>query len=167
VKAFPAATPESEGIPAAAVRRLAEEVERYVKAGTIVGGELLVVKNRRTILHEAFGDRDREDKRPMVRDTIFNVRSMTKPLTGVAVQILADEGKIGLDDPVAKHLPAFDNDKSRAITIKQLLQHRSGLPLTILVTKIDEYKDLEAQVNSGTPTRAATPPPGSSKRSAA
>src|SRR5262249_9802861 len=90
---FPPATPQSQGIPAATVRRLADEVDRYVKAGTIVGGELLVIKNRKTILHEAFGDRDREDKLPMVRDTIFNVRSMTKPLTGVAVQILVDAGK--------------------------------------------------------------------------
>src|SRR5262245_66199189 len=89
--AFPAATPQSQGIPAAAVRRLADEVAGYVKAGTIVGGELLVIKNRKTILHEAFGDRDREDKQPMVRDTIFNVRSMTKPLTGVAVQMLVEE----------------------------------------------------------------------------
>jgi CubicO group peptidase (beta-lactamase class C family) len=144
---FPAATPESQGIPAAAVRRLADEVDRYVKAGTIVGGELLVIKNRKAILHEAFGDRDREDKLPMVRDTIFNVRSMTKPLTGVAVQVLVDAGKIRLDDPVAKYLPGFDNDKSRAITIKQLLQHRSGLPLTILASTTD-YKDLQAQAKA-------------------
>src|SRR5436190_20580365 len=72
-RAFPAATPESQGIPAAAVRRLADEVAGYVKAGTIVGGELLVVKNRKTILHEAFGDRDRQDKLPMVRNTICNI----------------------------------------------------------------------------------------------
>ena len=146
--AFPAATPESQGVSAAAVRQLAEEVDGYVKAGTIVGGELLVIKNRKTILHEVFGDRDREDKLPMERGTIFNIRSMTKPLTGVAVQILADEGKLRLDDSVAKYLPGFDNDKSRAITIEQLLQHQSGLPLTIITKKIDEYSDLQAQAKA-------------------
>jgi CubicO group peptidase (beta-lactamase class C family) len=83
----------------------------------------------------------------MQRNTIFNIRSMTKPLTGVAVQLLADEGKLRLDDPVAKYLPEFDNDKSRAITIEQLLQHRSGLPLTILA-KVDQYKDLQDQVKA-------------------
>src|SRR5262245_42803278 len=144
---FPAATPESQGIPAAAVRQLADQVNEYVKAGTIVGGELLVIKNRKTILHEVFGDRDREDKLPMVRNTIFNVRSMTKPLTGVAIQLLVDAGKLRLDDPVARYLPGFDNDKSRAITIKQLLEHRSGLPLTIL-TSTNEYKDLQAQAKA-------------------
>jgi hypothetical protein len=51
--AFPAATPESQGISTAAVRRLADEVEEYFKNGTIVGGELLIIKNRKTILHEA------------------------------------------------------------------------------------------------------------------
>jgi CubicO group peptidase (beta-lactamase class C family) len=79
--AFPVATPESQGVPTAAVRRLADEVEGYVKSGTIVGGELLIIKNRKTILHEVYGARDREDKRPMERGTIFNIRSMTKPLT--------------------------------------------------------------------------------------
>jgi CubicO group peptidase (beta-lactamase class C family) len=146
--AFPVATPESQGVPAAAVRRVADEVQEYVKDGTIVGGELLIIKNRKTILHEAFGERDREDKRAMERGTIFNIRSMTKPLTGVAVQMLADEGKLRLDDPVAKYLSGFDNDKSKAITIEQLLQHRSGLPLTILTVKIDQYSDLQAQAKA-------------------
>jgi CubicO group peptidase (beta-lactamase class C family) len=146
--AFPVATPESQGVSTAAVRRLADEVQEYVKNGTIVGGELLIIKNRKTVLHEAYGSRDREDKRPMERNTIFNVRSMTKPLTGVAVQMLADEGKLRLNDPVAKYLPGFDTDKSKAITIEQLLQHRSGLPLTILTVKIDEFADLQAQANA-------------------
>jgi len=126
--ALPAAAPESQGVPAAVVRQLADAVERYHKAGTIVCGELLVIKNRKTILHEVNGDRDREENLPMERNTIFNIRSMTKPLTGIAVQMLVDEGKVHLDDPVAKYLPAFDNDKSKTITVKQLLQHRSGLP---------------------------------------
>jgi CubicO group peptidase (beta-lactamase class C family) len=146
--AFPAATPESQGVPAAALRQLADEVAGYVKDGTTVGAELLVIKNRKTIVHEVFGDRDRDDKLPMRRDTIFNIRSMTKPLTGAAVQILADEGKLRLDDPVAKYLPGFDNDRSRDITVEQLLQHRGGLPLTIITRKLDEYKDLQAQAKA-------------------
>ncbi len=146
--AFPVATPESQGVSAAAVRRVADEVEGYVKNGTIVGGELLIIKNRKTILNEVYGERDREDKRVMERGTIFNIRSMTKPLTGVAVQMLADEGKLHLDDAVAKYLPGFDNDKSKAITIEQLLQHRSGLPLTILLFGPYQYSDLQTQAKA-------------------
>src|SRR4051794_26789643 len=67
--AFPVATPESQGISAAAVRRVAGEVEEYLKNGTIVGGELQIIKNRKTILHEVYGERNREDKRPMERGT--------------------------------------------------------------------------------------------------
>src|SRR5262249_12096047 len=133
--AFPVATPESQGVSAAAVRRLAGEGEENVKNGTIIGGGLLIIKNRKTILHEAYGATDRDPKQTMERDTIFNIRSMTKPLTGVAVQMLADEGKLRLDDRVAKYLPGFDNDKSKAITIEQLLRHRSGLPLSIITFK--------------------------------
>ena len=86
----------------------------------------------------------------MERGTNPNIRSMTKPLTGVAVQMLADQGKLRLDDPVAKYLPGFDNEKSKAITIEQLLQHRSGLPLTIpiLMVRIDAYPDLQAQAKA-------------------
>ncbi len=146
--AFPHATPESQGVATAAVQRIASEVEGYVKDGTIVGGELLIVKNRKTILHQAFGDRDREQKQAMQPGTIFNIRSMTKPLTGVAVQMLADEGKIRLDDPVAKYLPGFDHAKSKQITIEQLLQHRSGLPLTILTFRLDAFPDLQAQAKA-------------------
>jgi CubicO group peptidase (beta-lactamase class C family) len=146
--AFPVATPESQGVSSASVRRVAGEVEEYVKNGTIVGGELLIIKNRKTILHEVYGERDREDKRAMERGTIFNIRSMTKPLTGVAVQMLVDEGKLRLDDTVATYLPGFDNDNSKAITIEQLLQHRSGMPLTILTLRIDQYSDLQTQAKA-------------------
>ncbi|MHC4590426.1 MAG: serine hydrolase domain-containing protein [Planctomycetota bacterium] len=67
---------------------------------------------------------------------------MSKCLTGAAAQILIDEGKLGLDDAVAKYLPSFDNDKSRAITIRHLLTHRSGLPLTIMDKMFGEYESL-------------------------
>jgi CubicO group peptidase (beta-lactamase class C family) len=69
---------------------------------------------------------------------------MTKPITGMAVQMLVEEGKIRLEDPVARYLPAFDNPKSGPITIRQLLEHRSGLPLSIL-KRLDEYTSLQDQ----------------------
>lgn len=146
--AYPFSTPESQGIASEAVRQVADEVHEYVKNGTVVGGELLIIKNRKTVLHEVYGDRNREDKQPMTRNTIFNIRSMTKPLTGVAMQMLADEGKLRLDDAVAKYLPGFDNDKSSRITIEQLLQHRSGLPLTNLTIRLDQYSNLQNQVKA-------------------
>ncbi|MCH2183423.1 MAG: beta-lactamase family protein [Mariniblastus sp.] len=126
---FPAATPESQGIPQAAVDRMSELVTGFVEAKEIVGAELLIIKNRRTILHEVFGQDDPGRDKPLTLNTIFSIRSMTKPLTGVAAQLLIDEGLLKLSDPVAKYLPSFDTDASRGITVQHLLTHRSGLPM--------------------------------------
>jgi CubicO group peptidase (beta-lactamase class C family) len=85
-----------------------------------------------------------EGKKPMEKNTIFNIRSMTKSLTGAAMQILIDEGKVNLSDPAAKYLPGFDNDKSRMITVEQLLTHRGGLPLTIITLGTWQFPNLQA-----------------------
>ena len=124
---FVRATPTSQGISPQALRQLATEVEGYFKKDKIVGAELLVIKNRKTVLHRCFGWRDRDDKTPMEPNTIFNIRSMTKPATGTVLQMLVDEGRVGINDPVSKYLRSFENEKSRAITVQHLLAHRSGL----------------------------------------
>ena len=98
---FPPAAPESVGLSEAALAELAGIVEGYVADGRIVGAEILVIKNRRTVLHEAYGWKDRDDGIPLEIGTIYNIRSMTKPLTGAAAQCLIDEGLIALDDRVA------------------------------------------------------------------
>ncbi len=139
---FPPATPESVGLSSEALAALADEVEGYVDRDMAVGAELLVIKDRQTVLHEAYGWRDREAGLPMERDTVFNIRSMTKPLTGAAAQALIDDGLLELDDRIAEYLPGFDNEASGAITIEQLLTHTSGLPLTT-VQSTDQYGSLQ------------------------
>ncbi|MCK5058504.1 MAG: class A beta-lactamase-related serine hydrolase [Candidatus Aminicenantes bacterium] len=147
---FPAAAPESQGISAEALSELSNIVKDYVKNEQVVGAELLVVKNRHTVLHEAFGWMDKEENKPMGINTLFNIRSMTKPLTGAGIQLLVDQGKLSLTDPAAKYIPGFKNDKSKNITIEQLLTHRSGLPLTIMATLRDtnKFKDLVTMANA-------------------
>jgi CubicO group peptidase (beta-lactamase class C family) len=130
---FAPASPGGQGVSGDGLRSLASIVRGYVERDEIIGAELLVIKNRRTILHEVFGWRDREQKIPMETNTIFNVRSMTKPLTGAAAQLLIDAGRLRLDDRVSTYLKSFDTDKCRDITVEQLLTHRSGLPLMIPV----------------------------------
>ena len=147
---FPSATPESQGLSSESLKKLSDNVRGYLDADQIVGAELVVIKNRRTVLHEVFGWRDREDKAEMEKNTRFNLRSMTKPLTGAAAQILIDEGKLGLEDKVSTYLPGFRNDKSGAITVWQLLTHRSGLPLSILTSQAEmkKHKDLASVANA-------------------
>ncbi len=132
----------------AALEALDSVVASYVAQGFAVGGELLVLYDGKVLLHQSHGLADRESKRPWTVGTISNIRSMTKPLTGAAAQLLIDRGKLSLDDPVSKYLPSFDNDRSRAITVRQVLTHRAGLPLTIVLERLDQFPNLLAQVNA-------------------
>ena len=99
----------------------------------------------KTLLHQSYGFSDKADDRRWKTNTICNIRSMTKPITSAAAQILVDRGKLDLDQPVSSYLDSFDNDKSRLITVRQVLTHRSGLPLTILLMP-HQFKTLEDQV---------------------
>lgn len=143
---FNYASPESQGLSNDSITELADIVQSYFEEELIVGAELVVIKNRKIILHEAFGWNDRENETPMQRNTLFNIRSMTKPITGAAIQILIDEGKLHADSLAAEYLPGFNNENSNNITIEQLLTHRSGLPLSI-ITAADEYETLFSMAN--------------------
>ncbi|MCA9284163.1 MAG: beta-lactamase family protein [Phycisphaerales bacterium] len=144
---IPVATPESQGMRADSLAALDKVVQEFVDRNYVVGAELVVVKNGHLVHQAVFGLRDREADAPWTPNTVCNIRSMTKALTGAAAEILIDRGQLALDDPVSKFLPGFDNERSRSITIDQLMSHRSGLPLTIM-TKIDEFSDLRAQANA-------------------
>ena len=144
---FPSATPESQGVSSEALEGLVASVEGYLERDLFVGAEILVIKNRRTILQRSFGYADLEKKKRWTNGTVCNVRSMTKPLTGAAAQILVDRGQLDLDAPVARYLPGFDTDGARAITVRQIMTHRAGLPLTILRT-MEDHADLVAMGNA-------------------
>ncbi|MFG0275481.1 MAG: serine hydrolase domain-containing protein [Phycisphaerales bacterium] len=144
--AFPPADPAAVGMSAESLDALAAIVAEYVEKDWAVGAELLVIKDRRTVLHAVYGVRDRDDELPWTDETICNMRSMTKTFTGAAIQILIDRGAVALDDPASKHLPAFDTNALRDVTIDQLLTHRAGLPLTAFTTGVDQYPDLAAVV---------------------
>jgi CubicO group peptidase (beta-lactamase class C family) len=98
-----------------------------------VAGAVTAVVSKDRVLHlEATGSADLATKRPMTTDTLFWIASMTKPVTGVAVLMLQDEGRLKVSDPVAKYLPAFADLKTPSgkpanLTITQILTHTSGL----------------------------------------
>lgn len=145
---FATAKAEDVGLQDEALEELAQVVAGYVEKDFAIGGELVVIKDRKVVLHQSFGSVDKEDSRDWTNHTVCNIRSMTKPLTGAALQILIDRELVSIDDPVAKYLPeGFDNDQSRELTVKQVLTHRSGLPLTIL-EDVRQFPTLEAQVNA-------------------
>jgi CubicO group peptidase (beta-lactamase class C family) len=100
-------------------------MKSLVDAGAIAGAVTLVARNGKVFHLEATGFQDLESRKPMRTNTIFDVRSVTKTVTAVAVMILIEEGKLGLNDPVEKYLPGF-----KKITIHHLLTHTSGLPFS-------------------------------------
>ncbi|MEO2011533.1 MAG: serine hydrolase domain-containing protein [Pirellulaceae bacterium] len=142
------AAASNQSVTSEALEGLGRAVEHYIGKDYAVGAELLVLHKGQTLYHESFGYSDREDKRRWQNNTLCNIRSMTKPITSAAAQILIDRNLLHLDDPVAKYLKSFDNDESKSITVRQVLTHRSGLPLTNL-TKPDQYSSLTDQVAAG------------------
>ena len=130
---FPPSTALAERISPEGLQGLSDLVQSFVDTDEIVGAELLVIVNGRTLLHEGYGWRDREHERAMEPGGVFCVRSMTKPLIGAATWMLVEEDELALDDRVAKYLPAFDVEKKREITIQHLLTHTSGLPMSLIL----------------------------------
>jgi len=131
---FPPSTALAERISPESLQRLSDLVQSFVDSDEIVGAELLVIVNGHTLLHQGYGWRDRESKRPMEPGGVFCVRSMTKPLIGASIWMLIEEGKLALDDHAAKYLPSFEVEGKRDITIQQLLTHTSGLPLSLILS---------------------------------
>jgi hypothetical protein len=124
-------------------------IRPVVEAGRLAGAVVLVTDAGGALAEEAVGMADLEAKRPLAADSMFWIASMTKPITAAAVMILVDEGKIALDDSVAKYLPEFGDmwviaERSsdggaerrslvrpqRPISIRDCLSHMSGLPFT-------------------------------------
>lgn len=110
-------------------------LQSFVDEGRIPGAVTLVIRHGRILNFEAVGYQDLEQKIPMRTDTIFDIRSMTKPVTAIGILILMEEGKLALNDAVEVYLPEFkgsafkDDNGSHPITIRHLLNHTAGLPL--------------------------------------
>jgi CubicO group peptidase (beta-lactamase class C family) len=137
-----AVRPEDIGFSSARLHRIDDVMRRFVDEGKIAGAVTLVARQGKVAHFEATGLMDREARRPMERDAIFRIASMTKPITATAVLMLFEEGHFLLDDPVAEFLPEFGRTKvfvretaqglevadlERPITIRHLLTHTSGL----------------------------------------
>ena len=124
--------------------RVGDYIRNEIASGKIPGAVLLIQQHGKPVYFETFGVRDVATRLPMTVDTIFRLYSMSKPVTSVAAMMLVDDGRLSLDDPVAKYIPAFADLKvsvektgespglvleplNRPITIKDLLRHTSGL----------------------------------------
>ena len=129
-----AQAPKVAGFNAEGIKKLDYRVVRAVEKNEISGAVGLLIRDGKVGYFRGVGMRDREAGSAMPTDAIFRIASMTKPVTSVAAMILVDDGKLSLDDPVAKYIPEFKDPKlldgkpaGREITVRHLLTHTSGL----------------------------------------
>jgi CubicO group peptidase (beta-lactamase class C family) len=151
-----ASKPEDAGLSSERLQRIHETVQRHIDAHDISGAVTVVARRGRLVHLESHGLMDIEANKPMPKDALFWIASMSKPITGVAILMLMEEGKIRLNDPVSKFIPEFRGMKVavieerpagrgaaagttpappqfytvpaiRDITIQDLLSHVSGL----------------------------------------
>ena len=99
------AKPEDVGLSTERLQRIHDLMQRRIAAGDIAGAVTLVARRGRIAHLEAQGVADLDSKKPMAKDAIFRIASMSKPVTGVAIMMLVEEGKIRLTDPISKFIP--------------------------------------------------------------
>src|SRR5215208_2850043 len=141
---FLAVTSAAPTLPQQGASAISSVIKAATDRGDVPGVAVAVVNKDGLLYNEAAGKSRTATNTPMAKDTIFNMASMTKPVTSVAIMMLLDEGKLKLDDEVAKYLPKWKDpvviskfneaDASyetrpakRPITIRHLLTHTSGL----------------------------------------
>ena len=151
----PTAKPEDVGMSTERLQRITQMIDRRIAAGDLAGAVTIVARKGKVVHHSARGVMDLQSKQPMSTGSMFRIASMTKPVIGVAVMMLVEEGKLHLNDPVSRYIPEFRDMKvavaqpvtaggrgagagngephfysvpaTRAVTVKDLLTHVSGL----------------------------------------
>src|SRR5512134_1904141 len=152
--ALPSVKPEEVGLSSERLQRINQLIQRSIDQHQITGAVTMVSRKGKVAHFEAIGQMDLEAKAPMRKDAIFRIASMSKPITGVAILMLMEEGKLRLTDPVSRFIPEFKNTQvaivktparsatatqpareaeiytipaEREITIRDLMTHTSGL----------------------------------------
>ncbi|MGQ9505588.1 MAG: serine hydrolase domain-containing protein [Thermogutta sp.] len=127
------ASPDEVGMKAETLAKIPARLQEFVANREIAGSVTLIARNGRIVHWEATGWADIENQRPMQKDNLFQIASMTKPITATALMILVDRKKVQLEDPVSRYIPAFDGitvngqPLSKPLTVRHLLTHTSGL----------------------------------------
>jgi CubicO group peptidase (beta-lactamase class C family) len=133
------AAPEDVGLSSRGLQHLSRHVQGYIDSGRFSGAITVVARRGKVVHFETYGQRDVDAGKPIERDTIFRIYSMTKPIVSVALMTLYEEGLFQVDDPVSAYIPQFKDlpvmetpggatrKAAREMTIADLLRHTSGL----------------------------------------
>jgi CubicO group peptidase (beta-lactamase class C family) len=153
---LPTAKPESVGMSSERLKRLDEGMKSLVNEGRLAGAVTMVARHGKVVEFDATGKRELAGNSPMQKDSIFRIYSMSKPITGVAMMMLFEEGKWQLNDPVAKYIPEFANlkvfatdaahnmttvEQTHPVTMRELLSHSGGFTYGIFSnTPVDKLQ---------------------------
>ena len=144
---LPRVPPEEVGLSPERLERVGRWLQAEIDGRKIPGAVLLIARQGKVAYFESFGRRDASTDVPMTRDAIFRIYSMTKPIASVAAMMLVEDGRLALDDPVARYIPEFASvtvgvetpgeggapatlervPARRPVTVHDLLRHTSGL----------------------------------------
>ena len=143
VRDLAVATPESVGVSSERVHRIETAMKKLVDDKQVAGLVTLLERHGKIVAFNAVGQKDVRIADPVQKDSIFRIYSMTKPLTGLAMMMLYEEGKWRIDDPVARYIPEFAKmkvytgknedgtpkleDAKRSMTMRELMTHTAGL----------------------------------------
>ncbi len=177
-----AGTPESVGLSSEALTRLDRVLRGFVDRGQIPGYQLQIARFGEVVHESVYGHLERETERPLRRDTIYRIYSMSKVVTGVATLVAYERGTFLLNDPVSKYLPSlasplvmeWDEDGAtrtvparREITILDLLRHTSGISYSFMAPPPLGERYLDASITPGirgVPEGSALGPTGQDDR---
>lgn len=172
---LPMAAPAEAGFTASGVEALKREMQALVDQKKLAGAVTLLARQGKVVHYEAYGVQDVATGQATDRDTIYRIASMTKPITGVAMMILWEEGRWSLDDPVARHIPEFADlqvatadggtePQAHPMTMRELMSHTAGFDVSAgydddglqdgdLQAMIDKLAALPLAVQPGTDWR--------------
>ena len=154
-----AGMPEDVGMSAERLERITAMTQRYVDEKKLAGVATLVARRGKIVHFEVVGQRGAEDDRPLTKDALFRIYSMTKPITAVAAMMLYEEGKFQLSDPVAKFVPELADlnvlvdgelvPAKKTMNMQHLLTHTAGLSYGFNPTDPIDQQYREAQLFAG------------------
>jgi CubicO group peptidase (beta-lactamase class C family) len=166
-----ASKPEEVGLSSTQLKRLEAATKQNIDDGLMPGAVMLVARHGKVAWMSVQGKRAPDSDDPMKFDSIFRIYSMTKPITSIALMQLVEEGKLQVNDPVAKFLPEIGNmkvgtevagpdgkpvlrlsDPDRAMTVQDLLRHTSGLTYGSRGTSLVHQAYLNAKIGDRTVT---------------
>ncbi|MDG1293039.1 MAG: serine hydrolase [Pseudomonadales bacterium] len=135
--AFPIVKPAKQGFSAARLERIGNLSQRYIEEKKLAGMVNLVARNGKIVYYDAKGTRGIDDPRPLQKDSLFRIYSMTKPITSVALMMLYEQGAFQMKDPVSKFIPEFENltvmnaagdivPAEKTMTMQHLMTHTAG-----------------------------------------